>query len=228
MPNRAIRAEETPGFILSWASDSYIPPFYAGKALPSTDSFIKITAMPTFSLPMDINTLKFNWFSDGRLIGSASGEGKSTYIFKAYKSADSSCEIKLRVLYPNSKLLAEKIIFIRIVKPEILWQTAEMPEFIPTIINPENKFYLIAKQNINFIAQPLFFNFQKFTDLNFFWQFDEQKFEDPDKENQNVFNLATGQIGNLAEKILNLVMINKNKPFEKITAKLNIIFIPTP
>lgn len=222
----AIHAEQSPNFILSWATDTYIPPFYAGKAMPTIDSFIKVTASPAFSSAIDINTLKFNWFLDGRLVGKSSGEGKSEYIFKASKSVNSVYEIKLRVLYSNSKLLSEKTIFIKIMKPEIIWQTADSPESIPSIINPDNKFYLTSKQNINFIAQPLFFNIQKLTDLNFFWQFDEQKFEDPNKTNQHIFNLATDQIGNIVEKVLKLAVINKAKPFEKNTAELNLVFSP--
>lgn len=226
VPQIYIQAAQAPDFILSWATDTYIPPFYAGKAMPITDSYIKVIATPTFSSSININILKFNWFSDNRLISSASGEGKSVYIFKTYKSADSYYEIKLRVLYPDSKLLSEKIILIKIAKPEIIWQNSDTAESIPSIINPANKFYLTSKQNINFIAQPLFFNIQKLTDLNFFWQFDNQKFEDPSRENQNIFNLTTSDISTLTEKILNLVVINKNKSFEKNNAELNLVFSP--
>lgn len=71
----------TPGSIdLLWESiDSYVPPFYKGKALPATNSNIKITAIPTNGIP---NSLNYTWTKDTTVLGSLSGPNKNTIIVK--------------------------------------------------------------------------------------------------------------------------------------------------
>jgi hypothetical protein len=71
----------TPVAIL-WESDSYTPPLYAGKALPSSGSRIRLLAMP--NLPRagggfySAEDLIFTWTLDGGVLKNASGRGKTT------------------------------------------------------------------------------------------------------------------------------------------------------
>ena len=69
---------------LLWeAMDSYTPPFYKGKALPSTESQIKIVAYPNTSGLSNTNqkNISYTWKNNYDTVGSASGYGKSKYIF---------------------------------------------------------------------------------------------------------------------------------------------------
>ena len=66
---------------LIWEStESYVPPFYEGKALPSEDSEIKITALPSFSnnggliRPTD---LSYSWYLNDQFIDNGSGYGRN-------------------------------------------------------------------------------------------------------------------------------------------------------
>lgn len=221
-----VHAASSPDFILAWTADTYAPSSYQGKNLPVSDSFIKVTAIPTFSLPMDIKTLNFNWFIDGNFSRDASGYGKSILNFQNYKNANSYYEIKLRILYSDSRLLAEKTITIKTVKPEIIFQNAEEPMNGLNIINPDQALYMSSNKTFSLMALPLFFNIRNISDLNFTWQFDNQTFEDPAKKNQNIFNIVVGKVSAIVEKTLNLTVTNKNSQFEKNNATLNIILTP--
>lgn len=67
---------------LLYDADSYVPPFYQGRALPSSGTTIHVQAMPDFVTPegklLSPDTLAYNWTQDGRVLKSSSGVGKSS------------------------------------------------------------------------------------------------------------------------------------------------------
>ena len=71
--------------VLLWqANDSYTPPFYRGKALPTPDSEIKVVAMPeikTGSSIVNPNNLVYSWKQDYNNMQEASGYGKNFYLY---------------------------------------------------------------------------------------------------------------------------------------------------
>lgn len=65
---------------LLWeGADSYTPPFYKGRALPSTGGLIRVTAIPSISAPRD---LSYNWSQNDQALQSRSGYDKSSIIFR--------------------------------------------------------------------------------------------------------------------------------------------------
>lgn len=65
---------------LIWeAADSYTPPFYKGKALPSTNGLIKVSAIPASNAP---RSMTYTWSKDDVILGSQSGFNKATYTFR--------------------------------------------------------------------------------------------------------------------------------------------------
>jgi hypothetical protein len=68
-------------------SDSYVPPFYRGRALPSAGTNIRLQAIPYFknadgsSVPT--SDIIFTWKQDDRVIGNVSGLGKSSVVLPA-------------------------------------------------------------------------------------------------------------------------------------------------
>ena len=67
---------------LLWESDSFTPPFYKGRALPSAGSGVTLVAIPHFfrqggaEVPAD--QVVYTWKKDGEILGSLSGRGKSS------------------------------------------------------------------------------------------------------------------------------------------------------
>ncbi|MBI4133750.1 hypothetical protein HY478_03985 [Candidatus Uhrbacteria bacterium] len=66
---------------LLWESDSYIPPFFRGRALPSAGTNLRLEAIPYFkksdgsSVP--VGDITFTWKRNGYVEQSVSGRGKS-------------------------------------------------------------------------------------------------------------------------------------------------------
>ena len=71
--------------VLLWqADDSYVPPFYKGKALPSPQSEVKVVAMPEIkssSSMMNPNNLVYTWKQDYNNAQDASGYGKNSFVY---------------------------------------------------------------------------------------------------------------------------------------------------
>ena len=69
---------------LLWEADSYVPPFYRGRALPSAGSHVLFFALPRFQRPgaslISPSDLLYTWRKNGKVIQSASGRGKHTVL----------------------------------------------------------------------------------------------------------------------------------------------------
>ena len=63
------------------ALQSYVPPFYEGRSLPSTGAMVRVTALPQISdngVPLDPTSLSFVWFLNDTVLTSVSGTGKQS------------------------------------------------------------------------------------------------------------------------------------------------------
>lgn len=71
--------------VLLWqAMDSYTPPFYKGKALPSPDSFVKVVALPEIgsgSNKVNPKNMTYFWKKDYTNNQDGSGYGKNTFTY---------------------------------------------------------------------------------------------------------------------------------------------------
>jgi len=71
--------------VLLWqANDSYVPPFYKGKALPTPDSELKIVAMPeirTSAGLVDSRNMTYAWKKDYTNNVNGSGYGRNAFLF---------------------------------------------------------------------------------------------------------------------------------------------------
>ncbi len=71
--------------VLLWqANDSYVPPFYKGKALPTLDSEIKVVAMPEIkngSQMVSPSNMTYSWKKDYTNNVDGSGYGKNSFLY---------------------------------------------------------------------------------------------------------------------------------------------------
>lgn len=70
---------------LIWESDSYVPPFYKGKALPGSEATIKVVALPNIkdgNKILGVNDFTFNWKRNYENKNQYSGYAKNVYYFK--------------------------------------------------------------------------------------------------------------------------------------------------
>jgi hypothetical protein len=68
-------------------SDSYVPPFYLGRALPAADTDLRLQAIPYFMRPdgstVAAGDITYTWKRDGEVMEEVSGRGKSNVIVAA-------------------------------------------------------------------------------------------------------------------------------------------------
>lgn len=72
---------------LLWEADSYVPPFFRGRALPSAGTNLRLQAIAHFrdasGAPIPSQNLQYTWRRNGYVIAGVSGEGKSKVIIPA-------------------------------------------------------------------------------------------------------------------------------------------------
>lgn len=69
------------GIDIVWKANTYVPPFYKGKALPTYQSDITFVALPNFldgNTPINPKNLVYTWKKDNVVLGSLSGYGKQS------------------------------------------------------------------------------------------------------------------------------------------------------
>ena len=70
---------------LLFEADSYIPPFFEGRALPSAGTRVRLQAIPYFQQSdgalVPTSQITFTWKRNGQTILSASGRGRNTALF---------------------------------------------------------------------------------------------------------------------------------------------------
>ena len=70
--------------LLFQAEDSYVPPFYKGKAMPSPDSLVKVVALPEIKSGSNLvnpNNMTYAWKKDYTNNPNGSGYGKNSFTY---------------------------------------------------------------------------------------------------------------------------------------------------
>ena len=158
---------------LLWESDSYIPPFYRGRALPSAGSAVRLFAIPRLQYsgaqsPVSPEELIYTWKKNNKVIAPASGRGKHTALLEGpalFGTDTVSVEVRttdgglrgfssvriasvepLLVLYENHPLFG--VLYHRALKkvdsiPEVEATLSATPYFAPSE-NPGDLFFRYA------------------------------------------------------------------------------------
>jgi len=178
---------------LIWEAETYTPPFYKGKAVNSSNSIINVTAVPNFidrdGKTINYKNLIYNWKEDGKVKGSQSGYGKSTFSFEGPQITNSK-DITVEVESLNKTLVVIKTISIRSNKPKIVFY--EEDPLLGTLYNKaiENKFNLNSEE-LKVKASPFFFSPQD--EIKYKWIVDNQTINN--LENQITLRRPLNQTG---------------------------------
>ncbi len=191
-------------FLLSWSADSYVPPDYAGKALPAHGGYIKVVAVPTKILPMNPDKYTYRWLLDGDVMGWASGQGKATFIFQVNKWPGASYQIEAQILDSQEKLVSRIDMSIQVAQPTVLLRQQNSDY---TLIN---NFNTATGRDLKLVASPPFFNIRKLSELNWDWQLDGQSLFAKNEKNpeQLTIKIPTGTLGAYMQKNLSLTIAN--------------------
>jgi hypothetical protein len=108
---------------LVWEADSYVPPFYKGKALHPAQGVIKIVAVPEFvtqNKRTSSENLIYTWSNDVSTYQDQSGYGKNVFILNGSLLGRDE-NVKVLVTDPVNNLTAQGFLTIKPVDPEIVF-----------------------------------------------------------------------------------------------------------
>lgn len=167
-------AQARPQVFVSWRAESYAPPAYGGKILPTAGSLITIS----FEVVDDgklanLSKQTIYWYLNNDLIENR--DGVQSVAFNAPARAPSILELRIELpAYPSGLLL--KTINIPVVRPEA---AIEAPY-------PDGQF---SETRVQMAGSPYFFNANKINDFRFSWTINGEAAEGEESSREFIVNL---------------------------------------
>jgi hypothetical protein len=204
--------------ILWQAVDSYTPPFYKGKALPTSEGVVKIIALPTFQvgtknvLPKDVI---YSWKRNYNPIVQASGYGRNSISIKQSFLVDEE-KISVVANEPNEGGTAQASLLIKPYTPKIVFY-AKDPLMGIDFHNGVDEATRLGENDVTVVAIPYFVSPKNILDpdLLYTWKLNDSLITTPNIKNQIILRGAsTGGAATLElniESAKKLFLTVKNK-----------------
>lgn len=160
---------------LVWEADSYVPPFYQGKALHPRQGKVKVVAIPDFVLDgkrIKAEKLIYEWSDGLQVYQSQSGYGRNV-LFLNGSILGSSEEVEVLVRDPESNLVAQAFLSIPTTDPEIVfYQNDSYYGFIfDQALRGQTE---LTSQEIEVFVSPLFITKELGSALQYNWRLNGQ------------------------------------------------------
>jgi hypothetical protein len=200
--------------ILWEGADSYIPPFYKGRALPTSEGLIKILAIPQVkdgALQTDVNNFVFKWKRDDKVIQSGSGYGKnSLFIRQSYLNKKEALDVSATGI--GTGVLTQKKFDVPIFKPKILFYEKDPLLGIKYNRTLDNSFE-VASGEKTIIAEPYFFGPSSALspELEYTWTINGQTIQTPQiKNNLTIKKGTSAGVANIGLEVKNVLRLFMN------------------
>lgn len=174
-------ANQNIDFIIDWSADTYTPPEYEGRALPSYGSKITLSATPSSSINED--DFQFNWTIDLAFIPDNNKKSKASFIVR--ESTGGEHIVYLNIINKDTgETIKEAMLSIPIISPQnIIFKEAQTGHLVPLGIDN----FATPGSRMDLVAKTYFFNtIQNNQFLKYQWQLNNQLLqkniaEDPSK-----------------------------------------------
>lgn len=180
-----------------WSANTYTPPFYKGKALPSSKSSIRLAALPHFitqaGTRLDPRTLNYKWELDRRVLGSVSGAGKQTLSIAAPRG-EQSILISVEVSSTDGRFTARESITITSNQARLIFYEKHPTEGVyygQTLSDGS----IFSEQETTIRAEPYFFSLEDILagELEFEWTVNNRDIETPENPFELVVRREEGE-----------------------------------
>jgi hypothetical protein len=180
-----------------WEADTYVPPFYKGKALPSSQSSVRVIAMPRFveqNTVINPNSVVYVWKKGYFKDQDGSGFGKNAFVYKTGYTFNDD-EITVSATTQNGSISIAKKIPIHVYEPKILFFENKPLESI-RYENALMDVFNYVENEVTLHAVPFFFSISdmKNNTASFIWKLDGKTLE-TDPENKSEFTLRKPEKG---------------------------------
>lgn len=204
-----------------WEANTYTPPFYKGKALPTSQSFIKMIGIPYFigkTGKISPDNLVFSWKKTYTPNPNDSGIGKNIYLYRGTYTLNDDI-IDTTVSSGDETLFISKKTKISISEPKIIFYENRPLEGTRYENSLGGNFSIKAKE-LTLRAEPYFFSFSNTNNnsADFEWQLDGKKLEaNPDKKSEFTLRKPENGSGHA-----NIVLKVSNTGYDLQSASKNI------
>lgn len=181
------------GVDLIWEADTYTPPFYRGKALPTNKSLVSVIAIPQIQ-ESDNSTFIYTWTEDRfNLNKSQSGYKKNILrTLSAESPLQKPIDIEIKTLSGDKKALRR--INIPAFEPEIRFYQSN--PLLGTNYNHTLKDTLLVNTDeFTIRAEPYFMSNDEFDDqtITYIWKYNRQEIA---RSNKNILSYSFGKNDN--------------------------------
>jgi hypothetical protein len=210
--------------ILWEARDSYVPPFYKGKALVGSQGIFKVVAMPNLMNQgerVSAGNLSYVWTKDGDIQSDSSGWGKNYFnLQNSYLDKENVVEVKVSDI--SGKATASGSIKLLTSKQKIIFYENN-PSLGTKWERALSNGFKVDSEGTTLVAEPYFFSPQNInsSDLVFDWSLNKGKIQTPNSKNRLSVKSETGRTGNALIK----VMVNNVKTlFQEAEKEISVQF----
>ncbi len=207
-------------FTLIWSANSYTPPEYKGKALPTQGSRIKVVASPLKS-GVNPERMTYLWLLDNEEQGTANGRGKDYFTFAVEKPASARYQIIVKIMDENENLIERLSLSIKIQNPEILILNGEK-NYLPRILSAK------TGEELRLVGAPLFFNVKSPAELDFSWEENNRIFSSALQTNPQEINIKISgeKTSKKTTKTIFAKVSKKTDDFERTRREINLEINP--
>ena len=170
---KRLRIEPSYVDLLWEAPDSYTPPFYRGKALPGSEAYFKVVAMPSGVITND--QYVYTWEHNGDVKQDKSGFKRSSFTIRN-NFFDKRFKVAVTVMGRLTPFRAEANLIVPRFDPEVRFAVESLTG--EPIIKQNNGFTIDGQFN-RLVAHPYYFSAadaQGFDNLEFDWRIDGESY----------------------------------------------------
>ncbi|TSC61690.1 MAG: Uncharacterized protein G01um101448_207 [Parcubacteria group bacterium Gr01-1014_48] len=211
---------------LVWQANSFTPPFYKGRALPTHKSGVTVIAIPTLitatGARLDPSDLLYTWKENGTVQGNKSGRGRSSYVVHEISIMRDSALVEVSVAAPSGTLQASGAVGVRPETPKIVLYEHDPLEGIKynkALIGT----YPLVNEEVTLESMPYFFGTldREGSDILYNWSLNGVKVEN-DASRQG--SLTLRQTGESGFATLTLNVNHRKNLLESVSERLSLEF----
>ena len=209
--------------ILWEAVDSAVPPFYKGKALPTTQANLKFVAIPNIKnnsgALMSGDDMIYNWTNNFTLDQDGSGYGKDSYSLQMPITDDGET-VGVTATLRGGGLSAENQVVTKTFDPKIVWYLTS-PLYGPQFERSIDQGYTVTSNDLSVFAEPYFASPTDILadNLSYAWTLNNEAFDA--QTPANVLSLHRDSM-NKGDAVISLVIENSQKYLQELTSSLTL------
>ncbi len=210
------------GVGLVWEADSYVPPFYKGKALHPMQGTLKIVAMPELirnGKRISSENLVYKWSNNVESYQNQSGYGKSVLILNGSILGKSDV-IQVMVTDPISNLTAQGFIRVSPIDPQIVFYQND-PYYGYIFDSAVTGTFNLKGGEIQILAAPYYFTKEGSYGLTYAWRLNNQAIPDLSGSRTAIFKKPEGETG---QSNITLQVTNANRILQEASNGLTMQF----